>query len=104
MNGYILEVRAMNWNEWCEFEEQREKIVAENPDATAGKVGRIISSWILEKIYPGAAKKLTGAEGMAVVDATIALSQTIRRAEIKNLKPLSAGSTNEEPTAKTAEK
>lgn len=100
---YLVECRALTWREHCDFEDFREKFILEHGDNYSA-VGRAAINYILEKIYPDAPfDKMTAAEAMTVYRITIELTNSIREDEIKNFKPLSGGSTNEQATVKTAE-
>lgn len=100
---YLLEVRAMTWEENCAFEDMRAEVVKEIPN-NALLLGRKCIEWVINKMYPGVLEKLTPAEATAVFNTTLELSNAVRFDEIKNLKPLLPGSANGADTAKTAEK
>lgn len=99
---YILEVRAMTWEESCDFEDKREEAVQKYKDSPR-KVGQIMVGVIIDMLYPKAKLLLTPAESLEVYHRTMQLSNLVREDEIKNLKPSSAGSTNEPVIAETAE-
>lgn len=100
---YLIECRGLTWPERCDFEDFRDNFVKEN-GKNYSAVGRALVNYILAKIYPDAPlSKMTAAEVMAVYESTMQLTDSIREEEIKNFKPLSGGSTNEQATVKTAE-
>lgn len=99
---YILEVRAMTWEESCKYWDKRDELVKEFQD-NAGSLGRILIGFLIDMVYPDAKSLLTPAEMMRVHNRTLELSDEVREDEIKNLKPSSAGSTNEQTIAETAE-
>lgn len=99
---YILECRGLNFNEYCELEEQQKAYQDANPDDANG-LGRLSMKFIMEKIYPDApVERMTVADVSAVFARTMELSGIVHEDELKNLKPASVGSTNEQATAKTA--
>lgn len=99
---YLLECRGMNFAEYTELEELQQKYQAEHPDDKAG-LGRLNAKFIMEHIYPDApVERMTMGDVVAVAARTMVLSQEVHEAEIKNLRPASAGSTNEQATVKTA--
>lgn len=100
---YILEVRAMTWEESCDYEDKREEVVQKYKD-NPGKVGRLMVGIVIDILYPKAKTLLTPAESMEVYHRTMQLSNAVREDEIKNLRPSSDGSTNEPVIAETAEK
>lgn len=99
---YMVECRGMNFAEYMELEEAQQKYMQEHPDDKAG-LGRLNAKYIMEYIYPNAPlERMTMGDVVAVAARTMALSQEVHEEEIKNLKPASVGSTNEQATAKTA--
>lgn len=100
---YILEVRAMTWEEHCKFEDKRIEAVQEYKD-NPRKIGETMIGFVVEMMYPKVFPELTPAETTAIFRRVMDLSDAIREDEIKNLKPSSAGSTNEPGIAETAEK
>lgn len=100
---YMLECRGMNFKEYCELEELQRKYQKEHPNDASGGLGYVNMKYVMEKIYPDAPiERMTIADASAVFARTMELSGIIHEDEIKNLKPASAGSTNEQATAKTA--
>lgn len=100
---YILEVRAMTWDESCKYWDKRDELAKEYKDNVAA-LGRKLIGFLIDTVYPDVKGKLTPAEMMKVHNRTIELSDVVREDEIKNLKPSSDGSTNEQLIAETAEK
>lgn len=101
---YMLECRGMNFAEYMELQDLQQKYQNEHPEDTAG-LGRLNAKFIMEHIYPDAPlERMTMGDVVAVAARTMTLSQEVHEEEIKNLKPASAGSTNEQATAKTAVK
>lgn len=100
---YILEVRAMTWEEYCQFEDKRIEAVQKYKDDPR-KIGEAMIGFVVNMVYPDVFSELTPAEATAIFHRTVDLSNLVREDEIKNLKPSSAGSTNEPGIASTAEK
>ena len=99
---YMVECRGMNFNEYMELEEAQQKYMQEHPEDTAG-LGRLNVKYIMEHIYPNAPlERMTMGDVVAVTTRTMTLTQEVHEEEIKNLKPASIGSTDEQATAKTA--
>lgn len=96
--------KGLSYEQYCRFEDVRDNAVREHGE-NAREVGRAIVDFVLKEAYPDVdTSQLTFAEVWAIVNRTLELSGAIREEEIKNLRPLSDGSTNEAATAKTAEK
>lgn len=100
---YILEVRAMSWEEYCKFEDKRIEAAQEYKD-NPRKIGETMIAFVVKMMYPEVFPKITPAEATAIFHRVMDLSNAIREDEIKNLKPSSDGSTNEQLIAETAEK
>lgn len=100
---YILEVRAMTWAEYCKCEDKRVEAVQKYQDDPR-KIGETMIGYVVNMMYPEAFPELTPAESTEIFHRIMQLSNLVREDEIKNLKPSSAGSTNEPGIAETAEK
>lgn len=99
---YILECRGMNFAEYMALEELQQKYQEEHPEDKAG-LGRLNAKYIMEHIYPDApVGRMTMGDVVAVAARTMVLSQEVHETEIKNLRPVSVGSTNEQATVRTA--
>lgn len=103
-NKRVILCKGMTYEQYCSFEDERDAAVKEYGD-NARQIGRIMVDFVFKHVYPEInINELTYGEVWAIVNRTLELSGAIREEEIKNLKPLSDGSTNEAATAKAADK
>ena len=102
MDNIILTVRGLTFDEHCDYEDWREKMLKDKK-MTPKQLGRQFVRWIFEHIYPEVDfKKVRAKEALFVAESTMQLTETVREEEIKNLTSSLIGSPSEQTTAKTA--
>ena len=102
MDNIILTVRGLTFDEHCDYEDWREKMLKDK-NMTPKQLGRQFVHWVFEHVYPDVdIKQLSAKEALLVAESTMQLTDTVRENELKNLTSSLIGSPSEQTTAKTA--
>lgn len=105
-NETLLELRGMNWVENEKFELFKKSWLDahKDEDKNSPKFFYACAAWVMDNVYKADKAKFTPGEVLAIFNATIVHSNSVRQDEIKNWPPSLTGTLKEAATAPTAEK